>query len=240
MDEQVCGVACVRLLGGFELTSDRERVALPLGTQRLLAILAMEENGLHREAASELLWPDQPVRRASANLRSALWGCKRFAGQPLLDAGPRLRLSEYVRVDLRDVLIQAKLIAEAPNQPVGADHPAVVKSLGKELLPNWSDDWILFEREGWDQVRLHTLEFLATQLRTDRQYLAALQTALKAVSIEPLREAAHRIVIEVHLAEGNFSSAVSYYQRYRRVLQRELGVAPSPSMSQLVRGLQPT
>jgi DNA-binding SARP family transcriptional activator len=104
-------------------------------------------------------------------------------------------------------------------------------------LPDWSDDWIMLERERWDQLRLHALEALAQRLITAERYLPALEAALTAVAIEPVRESAHRTVIEVHIAEGNSACAIKHYQRYRGILQRELGVSPSQRMDRLVRAL---
>ena len=96
---------------------------------------------------------------------------------------------------------------------------------------------MLFERERWHQFRLHALENLAAQLQAEERYLDALQTALAAIAIEPIRETAHRIVIGIHLAEGNTASALKHYQHYRGLLQRELGVVPSVRMDQLVHPL---
>jgi DNA-binding SARP family transcriptional activator len=100
-------------------------------------------------------------------------------------------------------------------------------------LPEWTEDWLVLERERWDQVRLYALEGVAEQLRARGQYLGAMKTALAAIAVEPFRETSHCIVIEVHLAEGNTASALMHYQRYRSLLHRELGVAPSPRMAQL-------
>jgi DNA-binding SARP family transcriptional activator len=46
---------------------------------------------------------------------------------------------------------------------------------------------------------------------------------------EPLRESPHRLSVASHIAEGNHSEALQTYQSYRRLLDRELGVAPSPA-----------
>ena len=62
----------------------------------------------------------------------------------------------------------------------------------------------------------------------------AIQAALAAIRLEPLRETAHRTLIEIHLAEGNWSEACRQYQRCRRLLQDELGVEPSDSMRLLL------
>jgi DNA-binding SARP family transcriptional activator len=64
-----------------------------------------------------------------------------------------------------------------------------------------------------------------------------LDTALTAIAIEPVRETSHRTVIEVHVAEGNAGCALKHFQQYRAMLHREVGVAPSPRMTSLVREL---
>ncbi|MDP9399167.1 MAG: bacterial transcriptional activator domain-containing protein, partial [Actinomycetota bacterium] len=60
---------------------------------------------------------------------------------------------------------------------------------------------------------------------------------LAAVQSEPLRESAHRRVIEVHLAEGNLGEALRQYQTYRRLVADELGLPPSPAIRRLVAPL---
>jgi DNA-binding SARP family transcriptional activator len=46
--------------------------------------------------------------------------------------------------------------------------------------------------------------------------------------------------MEVHIAEGNLACAIKQYQHYRQLMERELGVAPSPRMEQLARSLVTT
>ena len=81
------------------------------------------------------------------------------------------------------------------------------------------------------------METLARRLITVEKYLPALEVALTAVAIEPIRESAHRTVIEIHIAEGNSACAIKHYQRYQSLLQRELRVLPSQRMDRLVRTL---
>jgi hypothetical protein len=82
------------------------------------------------------------------------------------------------------------------------EHTDAVAGLTRTLLPGWSDDWLTVERERWDQVRVHNLECIARQLLAQEHYFAALETAMEAIAVEPIRETAHRIVIEIHLAEA--------------------------------------
>lgn len=227
------------LLGGFECIYEGHSILLPLGSQRLLALLALRRSGVHRTVAGERLWHDSPPERAAANLRSALWRGKRLGNTTIIESvGPRLRLAPTVDVDLHQILDQHDALAHHGQSCHSISHHLpLVDVLTRRLLPEWSDDWMMLERGRWEEFRLHALENLAGQLLTEGWYLDALHTALAATSIEPIRETARRIVIEVYLAEGNTASALKYYQHYRELLRHELGVEPSTRLDQLVQGL---
>jgi DNA-binding SARP family transcriptional activator len=202
-----------------------------------LALLALRGTGVHRTVAGECLWRDGIPERAAANLRSALWRDKRLGNTTMIESvGPRLWLAPTVEVDLRQILDQRGDLAHLglPCHSIN-ERLALVDALTRRLLPEWSEDWLVLERAWWEEFRLH--ENIAGQLLAKGRYVGALRTVLAATSIEPVRETAHRIVIEVHLAEGNTASAVKYYHRYRELLRRELGVVPSTRLDQLVQGL---
>jgi DNA-binding SARP family transcriptional activator len=103
-----------------------------------------------------------------------------------------------------------------------------------ELLPGWDDDWLLLERERLLQLRLHGLEAAARRLRTLRRFHLAVDAALLAVRIEPLRESAHRILAELHLDEGNARAARRCYEGFAALLHAEVGIAPSAAFRALV------
>jgi DNA-binding SARP family transcriptional activator len=60
------------------------------------------------------------------------------------------------------------------------------------------------------------------------------QVGLAATAAEPLRESAHRLLIQVHLAEGNVAEAVRQYELYRGLLATELGIEPSLAIKRLL------
>ncbi|WP_406368958.1 BTAD domain-containing putative transcriptional regulator [Streptomyces sp. NBC_01546] len=228
----------LELLGAFELTCGRSSVHTPLGAQRLLAFLSLSPDGVHRSAAAEQLWPDLPCHRAAANLRSALCQARRACCVTLIDCiGQRLRLSPLVQVDVLSIRDSAHQIVDKLAPP-SADSETLINEFTRELLPGWPDEWLRLERERWKQVRLYALEGLAQRLLSVHRYLPALQAALAAAAIDPIRESAHRIVIQIHLSEGNVASAVRCYQHYEVYLRRELGVGPSPQMTDLLQGLR--
>lgn len=231
------GMARLVLIGGFTLICGDEVIALPLGAQRLLAFLALHRNPLLRSYVAGTLWPDSTGARSSACLRSALWRLRR-PGLPVLCAtSEHLHLADGLAVDAREVAATVRRLMDpsAPCSPNDLD-PA---PLTGELLPDWTaDDWILVERERLRQLCLHGLEAMCERLLAFRRYGEAIEAGLAAVRGEPLRESAHRVLISVHLAEGNHSEALRQYRWYERILHEELGLAPSPQIGQLVSDLQ--
>ena len=110
-------------------------------------------------------------------------------------------------------------------------------TLSGELLPGWYDDWILFERERFRQLRLRALDTLCDRLTDARRFDAALEAGLAAVAGEPLRESSHRAVIRAHLADGNVAEAVRQYRLCRRLLNDHLGLEPSDQTDGLLHGV---
>jgi DNA-binding SARP family transcriptional activator len=130
-------------------------------------------------------------------------------------------------------LEQARRIAVAGEAGPPVDEPGdTIAQLSRELLPEWLDEWLLMDRERWDQFRLRALETLARRLLTDGHHFLALDAALAAVEIEPVRESAHRTVVEVYLA-----CALKHYRRYSQLVMRELGVTPSARMTKLINAV---
>jgi DNA-binding SARP family transcriptional activator len=214
---------------------DGRLVALAVAAERLLSFLALHSDALQRTYVAGTLWPDTSERQAFANLRSCLWRLNR-PGIALVEAGShRLGLAADVRVDYRDssALARTLLHDDAVRRPSERE----CALLTRLLLPDWYDDWVLLERERHRQLCLLALESLARRLTGDEQYAAALDCALSAIALEPLRESAHRIAVEIHLASGNAGEAIRQYRLFRRVLHDRLGLEPSAQMLAMIAPL---
>lgn len=227
----------VGLLDGFTVEAAEPSPPvgdLPRGAQRLVAYLGLSGRRARTAVAGEL-WPGVPEEHAQGSLRSALWRLQK-AAPGLLEVSPgALALAPGVRVDVAELTCWARRVLE-PAAPV--DDLAVDDAwLRGELLPGWYDDWVLLERERLRQLRMHALEALAGRLAAAGRHGEALQAAYAAVRAEPLRESAHRAVVRVHLGEGNLAEAVRAFDRYRLLVEEELGVGPTEQMTRLVRDL---
>lgn len=220
------------LFGRWRLARGDHVVDVPSRSQRLAALLALRGQQARAHLAG-VLWPDVPEERAQASLRAALSGVRRHASDLVADGNGDLHLADGVAVDVVEFRRHARSILSGDlSQWPGSVHDPVVS--GGELLPGWYDDWLIVERERIHQVRLHVLEALAGHLVERDAYAQALEAALTAVEIDPLRESAQRSLIAVHLAQGNTADAVRQYKRFCALLRAELDVLPTPRMTELI------
>jgi DNA-binding SARP family transcriptional activator len=226
----------VTLLDGFALHLDdavsrRVLDEPPRSVQRLIAHLCLSPRP-PRAAVAGHLWPDAPEDHAHGSLRSALWRLHKLAPGLVEASGSTIALADGVRVDVRELADWARRVCDPRCGLDELDIPDA--GLQGELLPGWYDDWVQLERENLRQVRMHALEVLAHRLAEAGRYAEALQAAYSAVRAEPLRESAHRIVVRIHVTEGNLSEALRVYEQFRTMLAAELGLQPSGRMTQLV------
>jgi DNA-binding SARP family transcriptional activator len=227
----------LNVLGEFQLVHEETRLPLLPTAERLLAMMAVVHRGrrVRRSAIAERLWPDAPPGRATSSLRSVLWRLPRPRGRmPVQSNATMVWLADGIGVDLWEAEDLARALCSADAPP---DVPDRLAALGQDLLPDWAEDWLVLEQESYRQTRLHALETGAVLLCRRGRFTHALEAALTAVRAEPLRESAHRRVIEVHLAEQNHAEALRQYDGYRRLLAAELGLPPSDNIRGLVAPL---
>jgi DNA-binding SARP family transcriptional activator len=221
------------LLGGFELCVDGSAVSVPLGTRKVVAFLALCDRPVNRVFVAGNLWLDKSDGRAAANLRSALWRLPHVATPIVRASGSDLSLSDRVAVDSRRVAGMAR----GEFLDVAADRAILTSGT---LLPDWTDEWLVIERERLRHLQLSALERNSETMLAQGDAAAAIDVAWSAIGIEPLRESAHRCVVRALLAAGNVAAAVRHYGFFASVLGEELGLTPTAAMQDLVHGLPGT
>lgn len=220
-------VITIRLLDGFELLVGNEPVPVIPSSQRLLAFLALHEGSVPRQTVAATMWPQATMKRAATCLRSALWRLVK-PPHPLIECGrDRLRITSAAAVDVAAV---REFVAEPAAPPLRVP----VTALAADLLPGWTESWVDTEREWCRQMCLRALEMLSERFRARGDNFRAHETALAAVHGDPLRESAHRRLIELHLADGNPAAALRQYTMYQKLVRSELGVSPSPEIRSLI------
>jgi len=226
-------VISLTLLGGFGISADGEDARLPPGSQRVLAALALR-SPCDRGSLAATLYPDGEQAQVSASLRSALWRAQKELGPLFTTCGQQIALSDNTDVDIHSWVRWARDLERCPTDVAG-DHTTLVDVLSRRLLPSWDEDWLVFDQQRWDQLRMHALELLADSLCREGRYSNAVEAGLAAVAVEPYRESARRALVKVYLAEGNVASAVRHYKDYQSLLARDLGVRPTAQLKALMR-----
>ncbi|MCU7820369.1 BTAD domain-containing putative transcriptional regulator [Kitasatospora sp. DSM 101779] len=231
----------ILLLDGFAVWCAGRAVAVPPSGQRLVAYLALRI-GACRSAVATALWPEASEEKSQASLRTAVWRVNRAAPGLVVTRGLHVALAPDTAVDSREFAARVRRMLRPtadgqapPADPVDEDDYAWLLTAGG-LLPGWYDAWVVLEQEHTRQLRLHALEAAARRMAEQGRHAGALELAFEAVRLEPLRESASRVVIAVHLSEGNTVDAVRHYEWFRRLLDAELGLRPSASMTALARG----
>lgn len=214
----------LRVLGGFRLSRCGHAVTLRLGVQRIPALLAVHGRVDRRDLAGKL-WPELTQDRALSNLRTILWRLRSVVPGLVSDGMGTCELSEGVHVDLMDVQQWGERSMAGSSDPQMPPGP-----IGLMLLPGWDESWLTEPREALRLTVLHSLEAACLRFLFSGRLAEASLCARKAVTVDPLRESAHRLLLEVHLRQGNQAEAIRHFAKYRTALREEVGVAPGVTM----------
>ena len=168
-----------------------EELEIPEGSKRLLVFVTLSGGRVNRRHAAGTLWPCCDDDRAAGNLRSALWRL-RGAGVDVLHADKcTLYLDPELSVDLTRLSRWAKGVIDNTADSSDLNTPDLNPE-AVNLLPGWYDEWVIFERERLRQRLLHAMESLVRRLIADGLFADAVDLAMTAVGMEPLRESAGR------------------------------------------------
>jgi len=233
----------IRLIGELVVARDGVPVGLPASkkTRALLAYLAATGRPQLRERLCALLWdgPDDP--------RAALrWSLTKL--RPLVDDpdAPRL-VADRDRVELLPngaaidlAAIRASVpggtaagVARATTESLAAVAPLVRGELLEGLdLPDCYryDEWLRSERE---IARRLGVTILATLVARGGRAGDVLDHARAWVGLDPLDEAAHAAVIRLLVELDRKDQALAQYASYSRLIERELGRAPSRELERM-------
>jgi DNA-binding SARP family transcriptional activator len=226
----------ISLMGTFSVRIGQKPIATPsVGTQRILAYLALHDKAVTRLSMAGTMWPEVSDFNAGGSLRSALTRVEGPTREAITMASGGLRLATDVVVDFRQAQALAHRLLLGDGAVDEDDFaPAAVAALSADLLPDWYDDWVMAEAEDWRQLRTSGLEVQAEWLTAAGRFAEAAGAARAAMRAEPLRESAHACLIRVHIAEGNESEALRAFDNFSSILESELGLTPTDRLTALL------
>ena len=212
----------------------------------VFASLALSGQPLLRETLADRVWPDQlpkawerDLSTVVSKLRALLVGVG-LGGRDVItnvSTAYQLRLPPDAQTDVD----RAGELASAAEAALRAGEYARAVKLGDDVaavaaqpfLPGEDAPWIDEVRAGLRQLHQRALQAAAAGQSGLGHHTEALRLTEQAIALDPFRESAYRLLMQIYLDLGDRAQAVDAYERCRRRLAGELGLDPSPETQAL-------
>lgn len=239
----------VRLEGPTGVLTDAD---LPGHQGRVaLVALAVERRPLARDELADLVWDTAPPAQWSgalaavvSKLRSLITSTGLSGQDVLASVGGTyaLVLPSDTWVDWEDAIRRLDRAEGAlrHGDPAAAVGDATVASgiLRRPVLAGVDGLWVERLRRRQTEACYRTLVTLATAWNELGDHQLAVTVAESAISLDPLRELGHRVLIAAERSRGDRAAALRALARCERLLSDELGVTPSAATAELGRLLR--
>jgi TolB-like protein/DNA-binding SARP family transcriptional activator/Tfp pilus assembly protein PilF len=235
----------VTLFGVFEARlASGQVIELPGQKDRaLLAVLALPPGATHsRDKLANLLWSDRGDQQARDSLKHALTKlrqCLPLATAPVVVADRQSARLDPAAVST-DVAAFERLLSdgtpEALEQATALYRGDFLDGIG--IRDPAFEDWLLVERQRLRQLVEDALTKLLTQSMVAGVRERAAAAARRLLSLDPLREAACRALMQIHAEQAQTAQALKLYEVLRDRLHRELDVEPEPETVKLYESIR--
>ncbi len=238
MPQANCTRVKIDLLGGFGLVGPGGETVEIAGrkTRGLLAILGLSP-GLtqSRERLTGLLWSDRGEAQARSSLRQTLVTARRELQVCSLDllAGQRDEIGlDPQRVSV-DAVAFARLADEGRWQEAAALYAGPLLE-GFSIRDEAFEEWLAAERRRLADLSIAVHEALVREAVP----AARVAAARRLLALDPLRESAHRALMEALAAVGERDQALRQYEACREMLLNELSVGPEAATEVLCQQIR--
>jgi DNA-binding SARP family transcriptional activator/tetratricopeptide (TPR) repeat protein len=232
------------LFGVLRIEQGGQEVTLPglANARTLLAYLLLYNQHPHsREVVAGRLWPDMSEMHSRRRLSHAILHVRQCLPD-LLHVEPKtLGISSQVHLwtdaaEFRDLLAPQLADVNPPDtDQARLDLRQAIKLYQGDILEGMYDDWVLAERERLEGLYLSALERLIQLEKLASCYGEALAAAQTLVSVDPLRESAHREIMRLSCLLGRPESALRQFELCHQLLADELGAPPEDETLELAR-----
>jgi len=244
----------IHFFGTVQLYFDGRDLTATIGAKplALLAYLAVAApRPVARAQIAGLLWPDKAEDAARYRLRHLLWELRRLLGKDHLQADDEnCRLDgEGLWVDV--IELQQGCARFGLDQANPASAPMDVPAL-QQLVALYRGDffgrlivreapifeeWSLVAQERFQLLYQQLLDRLAQAQQMAGDESGTIQTLMRLIEADPLREKSYRALMMVYGRQGDRAAALRVYEQCKLRLSSELAVPPAPETEALRRRL---
>lgn len=194
-----------------------------------------------RAELAQLVWPEETPQAWRAALSALIsrirtllaWDNLKAGGVSLIGGFGQYQLSlpadTWVDLEAASAAIdeaESELRLGRPQAAFG--HAGVVYAIANRPFLSGDDgEWVEAQRRTLERQFLRSLDCLSQIWLSTGQPTLAIETAMRAIEVDPYRESSCRFLIRAHIACGNRATAIKTYHHLRRLLAEELGTDPS-------------
>ena len=229
-------------LGCFEIYLNDELFTLPSRNRPkvfslLKVLIAFGGQQVHESTICDVIWPDADGDAAHRLLNTTVFRLRKLLGFQEALVLKEGKLSLNKEVCWLDTWAFNEEVAELTplikNQVINAYQ---IKSYCGKIEEYYKGDFLpadeLFPIVNQYRQRMqnkwnHLLFSIAESLNKQGEIKSAFHYLEIATKIAPLEEKAYRILMKLHLSEGNLAEAITVYETCKNALQSGLGVKPS-------------
>jgi DNA-binding SARP family transcriptional activator len=238
----------VNMLGSIEVfrnqsePSPEDAWRLAKSLQILCYIASRRNHRATKDSLVELFWPDADVDTIAKNFHPMISHARKALnlGQVikkdfiLYREGAYLLNPQYrYRIDTEEFELQ---VTEARRKRQGGDAESAAQmtveavalyrgDFLEELYSEWAEELRSYYRD----LYLEALKDLAAFYGARGDHEQVIRYGQQILQRDPYREDAHCQVMEAYVGMGNRAAAIEQFDRLRKLLRGELGVAPLPA-----------
>jgi len=228
----------VAALGTAQIrTNGRELTELKPLTRELLIYL-VDHQRVSRDQLVEAFWPHHPPGRQTSNLHTAVYSIRRSIGKDsVVFDGTVYTLVPDLRIDF-DVARFEHAAGLAESLPRGDPRrmfalTEAVSSYRGSFLPEFSSEWVVERRRMLEMRYIDLLADHSEEAVVRNQLVKAEGSLREILRLEPFRDGANSMYMEVLGQLGRRGEIVEHYQQYVRQLADELGLDPPEEVREL-------
>ncbi len=220
----------IGLLGSLVIEcDDRRPLKFPKKARALLAYLAAQQGRtVTRERLADLLWPYQGSDQARHSLRNCLLELRKGLGP----GAAGCLTTDFGSCRIHGAEVDLDRFEQLARSPSRVDLQSAADLYRGEFLADFVIDsepfqeWLAAERDRMLDAACAILQKLTAEHDDVGEHDAAIQSARRLVTLDPLSEFGQRTLIRAYARAGRRGEALRQYNNCAETLKRELGVAP--------------
>ncbi|MFZ0546947.1 MAG: BTAD domain-containing putative transcriptional regulator [Candidatus Promineifilaceae bacterium] len=237
-----------KLLGGLSIKLNGEPLSnlASRKAEALLVYLACERQEHSRESLATFLWDDRPLSRSLGNL-SVLLTSLRKEVEPFVHLGRNALSFNLESNYFLDSQVFEEKINQARKRQSGQPLRTAAAQLTQALelyqgsfLAGFHireardfEEWVLLEQERLQRLAIDGLADLVDFHLLRNQTQEGIAQAARQLALDPLRESAHRQMMQLLMLDGQRNAALAQFETCRQILEDELGVEPAEATTEL-------